>query len=106
MGNLFIYILKGCVGKTSPFPNGHLLKNIPPNTIDHIFLFLNSLSWHGHALEEVLKYYQRLPRAVQGNLMSCASDGYQREALIYMAPTADLIKKPTTEALVNYAHDI
>jgi hypothetical protein len=105
-GSLFIYKLKGCVGETPLFPNGHLLKNITPNRIDRIFLFLNSLSWHGLALKEVLKHYQCLPWAVHGNLMASASDGHQCEALIYLAPTADLIKKPTTEALVNYARDI
>lgn len=30
------------------------------------------------------------PRAVQGNLMPCASDGHQRQALVYLAPTAHL----------------
>jgi hypothetical protein len=38
--------------------------------------------------------------------MACASDGHQPEALVYLAPTTDLIKKTITQALINYAHDI
>jgi hypothetical protein len=63
------------------------------------------MSWHGLALEEVLKHDEGLPWAVQRNLMTRASDSHQCEALVYLAPTTNLIKKCITQALVNYVHD-
>ena len=51
---------------------------------------LHFLAWV--PLQELLEQYECLPRAVEGNLVTCAADGHQGQALVHLAPSTNLFK--------------
>jgi hypothetical protein len=60
---------------------GKFVASQPDYSLTTVFLLLSQssicrLSWHGLALQEVLKHDECLPRAMQGNLMTCSSDSH------------------------------
>lgn len=47
---------------------------------------------HGLISQEVLEELQALPRAVEWNLVPCASDRHQCQTLVHLAPPTNLSK--------------
>jgi hypothetical protein len=57
-----------------------------------ITLCHGSIFWHGFPLQELLEQYECLPRALEGNLVPCATDGHNGQAFVHLTPSTNLFK--------------